>query len=90
LEAHQGVVGVDVLVDGEVIGPAVFGDPRPGVAEYFGLKSVPDHPNTGFSATLDVSALPAGRRQLTLRIRERDGGVRLSDPRWIELASDEP
>ncbi len=90
LEAFQGVASVDVMLDGEFFQPGHYGDPRPGVAGYFGLATTPDHPNIGFSADLDLTGLPAGRYILQLRIHERDGSTRLTDPRWIELATDGP
>ncbi|MFK7957502.1 MAG: ArnT family glycosyltransferase [Lysobacterales bacterium] len=87
LEAYRGVSEVELLLGGRSAGMATYGLARPGVAEFFGLSAVPDHPNTGFELTVDVSDFPPGRYPLLLRIRERDGRLRLSDPRWIELAS---
>ncbi|MEM7708264.1 MAG: glycosyltransferase family 39 protein [Pseudomonadota bacterium] len=87
LETSQGVRAVDLLLDGERVSTTEFGLPRPGVGEFFDATDAPDHPLTGFTGTIAITPENAGRRQLQLQIHERDGGVRVSDPRWLELAT---
>jgi fibronectin type 3 domain-containing protein len=62
---QQGVSKIEVLIDGNVVGQAVYGDPRPDV-----FKAYPDYnnQNAGFHYTLDTTKLTPGSH--TLRIRE--------------------
>lgn len=69
-----GLARIELLVDGRPAGDAVYGrtfDLRPAWPE----STDPQHPNVGFDARLDVSALPPGRHWLGLRLHGHDGSV---------------
>lgn len=87
LETAQGVRSVELLLDGQAVATADFGLPRPGVGAFFDATDAPDHPLTGFAASVTITPEMAGERHLQARIYERDGGIRVSDPRRLELAT---
>lgn len=70
-----GVRTVEVLLDGDVVARAQYGLPSPGVALFWENSSDPQHPDVGFRAKVDATALPKGRHWLGLRLRGRDGSV---------------
>ncbi len=86
-EDEGGVAGVEVLLDGVVLGAARYGLERPEVRAFFAGSSDPNHPRVGFEFGFDSRALPDGRHWLALRTRANDGGVRTFDPVAIEIAN---
>lgn len=70
-----GLDGVDVLVGGRTVAAARYGDAYPGLQQSWPGTTDPQHPNVGFSAEVDLGALPAGTHWLGLRLHGRDGSV---------------
>ncbi|MGV8931003.1 MAG: ArnT family glycosyltransferase [Luteimonas sp.] len=70
-----GLEGVDVLLDGKVVGKAQYGLPSPGTAAFWKISNDPGHPNVGFRAHVDVGNLAPGRHWLGLRLHGRDDSV---------------
>ncbi|PPV07757.1 hypothetical protein XbrCFBP1976_05545 [Xanthomonas bromi] len=69
-----GVSNVELLLDGRPVTQAAYGtqlDVRP----YWKISTDPQHPNVGFTATLDTQALPPGTHWLGLRLHGHDGSV---------------
>jgi hypothetical protein len=62
-EDGSGVDSVQLLVDGQVVGDANYGQPRPDVGDVFGPRFEP----SGWVAQLDVSQLPVGAHRLEAR-----------------------
>jgi len=69
-----GLRGVEVLVD-ERAWPATYGVPMPGVRDYWRISDDPNQPRVGFSARIDLAALPPGRHWLALRLHGNDGSI---------------
>ena len=70
-----GLQGVEVLLDGKVVGTADYGLPSPGAAAYWKLSNDPHHPKVGFRARVDATSLSPGRHWLGLRLHGSDGSV---------------
>src|SRR5690606_29149730 len=70
-----GLEAVEVTLDGEVVARADYGIANPGVAAFWKISTDPNHPAVGFRATVDASALPAGRHWLGLRLHGADGSI---------------
>lgn len=69
-----GLSDVELLLDGRPVAHADYGallDVRP----YWKISTDPQHPNVGFSATLDTHALLPGTHWLGLRLHGHDGSV---------------
>ena len=69
-----GLSRVEVLLDGRSVGDATYGrsfDVRP----FWKISNDPQHPNIGFDARLETSALTPGRHWLGLRLHGNDGSV---------------
>lgn len=80
-----GLRAVDVLLDGKTVANAQYGREEPGVAGYWKISNDPQHPRVGFSATVDASALPAGRHWLGLRLHGNDGSVEEWEEQPVDL-----
>ncbi|WP_045767111.1 glycosyltransferase family 39 protein [Xanthomonas albilineans] len=74
-----GIARVELLLDGKVAAQARYGE-RNDVAAFWNISTDPGHPNIGFRATLDASALTPGTHWLGLRLYGRDGSVE----DWLE------
>ncbi len=70
-----GLARVEVMLDGRVVAQAEYGQPLPGVREFWELSNDPQHPAVGFSAQVTLDAEPPGRHWLGLRLHGRDGSV---------------
>ena len=70
-----GLQGVEVLLDGKVVGTADYGRPSPGTAAYWKFSNDPNHPAVGFRAQVDASSTSPGRHWLGLRLHGADGSV---------------
>ncbi len=70
-----GIASIDVMLDGKPVARARYGLPQPQVAQYWKISNDPHHPNVGFDAEVDASALAPGLHWLGLRITGRDGAV---------------
>ena len=70
-----GLAGVEVLLDGKVIGKAEYGLSSPGTAVFWKISTDPQHPKVGFRARVDAHGFAPGRHWLGLRLHGRDGSV---------------
>ena len=70
-----GLERVEVLLDGRPIATADYGQEQPGVADYWRISTDPNHPHVGFSAQVDLGAVPPGRHWLGLRLHGSDGSI---------------
>ena len=80
----NGVVQLDVLLDGKVIGQAVYGDPRPDVAAVYPQYG---NPNSGFHFDLDVSTLAYGQHTITIRETSASGSQNTVSGRSFQVLS---
>lgn len=70
-----GLDQVEIVVNGQPVKIAEYGRPAPGVADYWKISTDPNHPEVGFTASVDLSGLPSGRHWLGLRLHGSDGSV---------------
>ncbi len=70
-----GLASVDVMLDGKPVARARYGLPQPQVAQYWKISNDPNHPDVGFEADVDTSALAPGLHWLGLRLTGLDGTV---------------
>ena len=82
----SGVQGVEVLVDGESVGIARYGIPRPDVKQVFEESADPHFPNVGFAYSWDSSRVVPGRHRLAIRVTIADGAKRILHDRKIRVA----
>lgn len=69
---HQnGIRSVEVLIDGEIVGEACYGDERPDVAGMF--RKYANHLRSGFTYALDAAPLKDGYHLFSLRMTDGDG-----------------
>ena len=68
-----GVAGIRLYLDGEAIGEAEYGLPRPDVVEVTGLRGEPNQPGLGFRAIIDTSAFGPGRHELAIGVIDSRG-----------------
>ena len=83
----DGIERVDLIVDGLVTQSAVYGDPRPDVANAF-----PDLPAalfSGFIAHLDSTRLTDGIHQLAIRVTDQLGLTRTIGQRTVQVFNSE-
>jgi 4-amino-4-deoxy-L-arabinose transferase-like glycosyltransferase len=80
-----GLERVEVLVDGKVVAQARYGLPSPGTADYWKISTDPNHPDVGFSASVDAGSIAAGRHWLGLRLHGLDGSVEDWPEQAIEI-----
>jgi len=71
----EGLSNVEILLDGEVVAKAEYGQPSPGTGAFWKISNDPNHPNVGFSASVDLASTQPGRHWLGLRLHGRDGSV---------------
>jgi hypothetical protein len=75
MKVGPGLARVDVTLDGEVVGRADYGTPRPDVLDYWGRPPEAGAAGVGFTADLDLAGRPPGRAWLGLVLHGRDGSV---------------
>lgn len=82
-----GLAGVDITLDGEVVGQARYGREFDGLQREWPLSNDPQHPNVGFDAKVDLRGrdLRPGRHWLGLRLLGRDGSVETWAEQPVEL-----
>ena len=80
-----GLERVEVLLDGQPIATAKYGHEEPGVADYWRISTDPNHPRVGFSAPVDLGAVPSGRHWLGLRLHGSDGSIEDWPERPIDI-----
>ncbi|MFL6194315.1 MAG: hypothetical protein ACJ75H_09095 [Thermoanaerobaculia bacterium] len=83
----NGVLAVDILVDGNVAGRAFYGRARAGVTARF--PGYPDTPLPGFAYELDTSRYLNGLHTVAARIRSKSGEVTLLPSRQFEFLNTE-
>ena len=83
----NGVQNVDILVDGNVVGRAVYGMAWEGVAARY--PNFPDSALPGFGFLLDSTHFPNGHHTVQPRVRSRAGEVALLEPRVIRFTNNE-
>lgn len=70
-----GVARVVVLIDGVPVSSAEYGLPMPHVGEFWAISTDRAHPEVGFRARIDSSAVAPGQYRLSLRVHGKDGSV---------------
>lgn len=85
----SGVQGVEVLVEGESVGIAEYGIPRPDVKQVFKESTDPNLPNVGFAYSWDSSRVEQGRYRLAIRVTTTDGAKRILYDRGIRVVAPE-
>jgi len=83
--ASDGVDAVDVLVDGVIIGRAVYGRNRPGVTAAF--PGYPDSQHAGFAYALDTTHFLNGQHLILARVRTKTGATLDLGPKSFEFAN---
>jgi len=76
-----GVRLVEILIDGELINTANYGDKQPAVHELYPSSSDQNHPNVGFSAQLNLASYSRGRHKISARVTSYNGGITILRPR---------
>ncbi|HEX4964960.1 MAG TPA: hypothetical protein VF173_29385 [Thermoanaerobaculia bacterium] len=83
----NGVQNVDILVDGNVVGRAVYGMAWEGVAARY--PNFPDSALPGFGYLLDSTHFLNGLHTVQPRVKSRAGEVALLEPRVIQFTNNE-
>ncbi len=81
----NGVLAVDILVDGIVAGRANYGRARAGVTARF--PGYPDSANPGFALQLDTTHYLNGLHTITVRVKSRAGEVAFLEPQVINFTN---
>lgn len=84
IKPGAGVAKVEVLLDGEVVAEADYGQPRPDVLEYWGLLQDGADTAVGLRARVEPGER-AGAAWLSLRVHGRDGGIEELPAMRLEL-----
>jgi N-acetylmuramoyl-L-alanine amidase len=77
----NGILAVDVLVDGRVAGRAAYGRARAGVSARF--PGLPDSANPGFGIQIDTTHYLNGLHTINVRVKSRSGEVVFLPPQTI-------
>ncbi len=85
-----GVARVRLYLDGEPIGEAEYGLPRPDVVAATGLRSDPNQPNLGFQASIDTAEFKAGGHELAIGIIDSRGFETIYGHRGINFTGGQP
>src|SRR4051794_5846867 len=81
----NGILAVDILVDGIVAARANYGRARAGVTARF--PGLPDSASPGFALQLDTPHYLNGLHTVTARVKSRAGEVVLLEPRTINFTN---
>ena len=79
----DGVAKVEVLIDNGVMQNAMYGDPRPDVANT--IADWPDALYSAFIANVDTTRIPDGVHTLDVRATDRNGLSRLIGRRTVQI-----
>jgi hypothetical protein len=82
----DGVSKVEVLIDNGVVQNAMYGDPRPDVANT--IADWPDALYSAFVANVDTTRIPDGVHTLDVRATDRLGLSRLIGRRTVQVANE--
>ena len=85
-----GVAGIRLYLDGEAIGDAEYGLPRPDVVEVTGLRGEPNQPELGFRASIDTSTFGPGRHELAIGVIDSRGFETVYGRREVNFANSQP
>jgi hypothetical protein len=77
------VATVEVLVDGQKVGEATYGQPRPDIATVWG--NFPNSANSGFTFSLDTTKFSNGDHTLAVRALDAAGNATLIGTRRVTL-----
>ncbi|HYP29901.1 MAG TPA: putative Ig domain-containing protein [Blastocatellia bacterium] len=80
---NTGVTLIEVLVDGEKVGQAIYGLPRPDVATVWG--NFPNGGTSGFSFTFDTRQLSNGEHRVSVRIIDASGNATVVGNRPVNV-----
>jgi hypothetical protein len=80
-----GAGSVEVLLNGESMGSATYGLPRPDVVEAMAAQDDPNAPLLGYSLTIDRALLPSGRVELQVKTTGESGEVQYFGQRTVHL-----
>jgi len=78
---NVGVAEVDVLVDGQKAGVAIYGLSRPDIAAVWG--GFPDAVHSGFSFTIDTTKFATGEHTLAVQLMDAAGNVTIVGTRTV-------
>jgi len=83
-----GLAGVEVTLDGKLVGQARYGRDFPGLQRVWPVSNDPQHPRVGFDATVDLGGrdITPGTHWLGLRLIGRDGSVETWAEQPLKLA----
>jgi len=70
---NVGVVLIEVIVDGQKVGEATYGQPRPDIALNWG--GFPNGANSGFRFTFDTTKFSNGEHILSIRLLDAAGNI---------------
>jgi len=82
-----GVARVRLHLDGEPIGEAEYGLPRPDVVAATGLQGDPNQPDLGFRASIDTREFDPGRHELAIGIIDSRGFETIYGRREVDFAN---
>jgi len=82
-----GVARVRLHLDGEPIGEAEYGLPRPDVVAATGLQGDPNQPDLGFRASIDTREFDPGRHELAIGIIDNRGFETIYGRREVDFAN---
>lgn len=82
-----GVGTVEVLIDGYPVGMARYGTARPDVVTAMQVVNDPNAPNLGFEFSIETSALPSGKVEMSLRTTGVSGETQIFGTREIEISA---
>ena len=85
-----GVARVRLYLDGEAIGEAEYGLPRPDVVAATRLRSDPNQPNLGFRASIDTREFDPGWHELAIGIIDSRGFETIHGRREINFTRGQP
>jgi hypothetical protein len=80
-----GLDRIEVTLDGNAVMDAEYGVPRQDVTTFWRKSTDPNHPNVGFRARVDASALAPGRHWLGLLLHGADGSVEATQEMPVDI-----
>ncbi len=80
----DGVVSIEVMVDGAVVGKAVYGDSRPDVQKAFPEYS---NGNAGYHYVLDTAQFSDGQHTVTIKQTDKNGRVTILPENTITISN---
>lgn len=78
-----GVDRVELELDGEIVGMAQYGQPRPDVVAAMSAEDDPNAPMLGYTLALDAATLPSGRARLRIKTTSKSGEVQYFGERTV-------